>query len=88
MWLPGSGKTLKGNRTAWEKVLHGTRTTVTGRLLDGIALEGSRRPGWVVRKEAIFPDTRPSENLKGLRKQRPERERRTHKAASNVWHTR
>jgi len=88
MWLPSSGKTLKGKRTAWENVLHGTRMTVAGRLLDGITLEGSEKPGRVVRKEAIFPDTGRRTDLEGRRKPRPWRERRTSSSASADRNTR
>jgi hypothetical protein len=57
-------------------------TSDTGRLLDGLTLEGSGRPGWVVRKETIFPDTGQCEDLKGRRKPRPKRERGTNHSAS------
>jgi hypothetical protein len=71
MWLPISGKTLEGNETAWETVLHGPRTAVAGRLLDGITLEGSGKPGWIARKETIFPGTGRREDLRGRREPRP-----------------
>lgn len=42
-WLPISGKTLKGKKPQGRQSDTEDEHSVTGRLLDGITLEGSRR---------------------------------------------
>jgi len=78
----------EGEETAGETVRHGGERSVTGRLLDGITLEGSRRLGAGRPVSDFLPDTGRRKNLEGRREPRPKRERRTHESASVARHTR